>query len=168
MVSRSPGRAETPSMTPEPDDLSHRVGSRNRLRGRLSVMGQVTTLLTLTSTGVIAGVIAHDAQVKDLLARQSAEAQLVPVPPAEAPVTKAKPVRTVVITLPAATAPARRTPATSTRRKPAVASRALPPVRRSTPVRVVPRPAPRTAPRYVPKAVPKPAPQPVATKTSGS
>jgi hypothetical protein len=168
MVSRSPGAAETLPMTPEPDDLLHRVGSRNRLRGRLSVMGQVTTLLALTSTGVVAGVIAHDAQLKDLQARQSAEALQVPVVPATAPVLKRKPVRTVVVTVPAAKAPAQRTTSTNTRQAPSVASRALPPVRQSTPVRLVPRPAPKAAPRYVPKAAPKPAPKPVATKTSGS
>jgi hypothetical protein len=138
------------------EPVALRMRRRDALLGGVSVMGQVTALLAMTSTGIVAGVFAHDAQVKDLLAARAA------VPPVAAPasapvaapvVVRSKPLRTIVV--PAVprrtnTSLLRRTRRAAPIRSPRVAAAPAPVARRVSPV----QPAPKAA-----------AP---ATKTSGS
>jgi hypothetical protein len=132
--------------------LPQRRGARDRLLNRVSVMGQLTALLAMTSTGVTAGVLAHDAQVKDLQAAQ--DRQRAQPPAVAAPVRLVpKPVRTVLVRLPARKAKrtvSRTSSGTTTTRRSAAA-----PVVRRAPVRVT-------------QPAPKPAPKPAATTSSGS
>jgi hypothetical protein len=153
MVNPWAATADTPDMD-EPDAL-HRRRVRDRLVNRVTVMGQLSALVAMASTGVTAGVLAHDAQRKDQQAAQAAAA----VPPSPAPPAVArlvpKPIRTVLV------------------RVPAPARKALP--RKANTAPVVRRTVTQAAPRQVVRAAPKaaaPAPRrtakPAATTTSGS
>ena len=153
MVNPWPAAADTPDMD-SPDLLRRRL-RRDRLGNRVSVMGQLSALIAMASTGVTAGVLAHDAQVKDLQAAQAKAA--VAERPTPAPVVVRlvpRPVRTVLVRVPA---PARK----------ALSHKAS--VRRTT-VQAAPRRVVRAPPRVsAPRAVaPKPASKPAATTTSGS
>lgn len=154
MVNPWAAAADTADMA-QPD-VFHRRHLRDRLVNRVSVMGQLSALVAMASTGVTAGVLAHDAQVKDLQAAQAAQAVAQPPSPAPAVVRLVpKPIRTVLV------------------RVPAPARKALPRKAKSTPVvrRTVVRAAPRQVVRTAPKAA-APAPRrtakPAATTTSGS
>jgi hypothetical protein len=135
----------------DPDALVRRQ-RRDRLVSRVSVMGQVSALLAMASTGVTAGVLAHDAQVKDL---QAAQAKAVAPRPSLAPAVVRlvpRPIRTVLVRVPA---PARK----------ALPRKAKAPVVRRTAVQAAPRQVARTVPKAV---APKPAAKPAATTSSGS
>ena len=155
MVNPWPAGADTPGMD-SPDLLRRRL-LRDRLGNRVSVMGQLSALIAMASTGITAGALAHDAQVKDLQAAQARAA--LAERPSPAPVVVRlvpRPVRTVVVRLPASTRKA-------VSRKASVRRTAV----AAAPRRVV-RPvvsAPRAA---APKPAPKPASKPAATTTSGS
>jgi hypothetical protein len=138
------------------EPLELRMRRRDALLGRVSVMGQVTALLAMTSTGIVAGVFAHDAQGKDLLAARAAPSPVAThdsAPVAAPVVVRSKPLRTVLV--PAVptqrnTSSPRRPRRAAPMRSPRVTAVPAPIARRSAPV----RPAPKAA-----------AP---ATKTSGS
>ena len=154
-----------------PDALHRRIGARDGLLSKVSVMGQVTTLLAMASTGIVAGVLAHDAQMKDLLAAQARQlsAPTAAVPPATSPVV-AKPLRTVVVGAIPTTSKAaksraatgsgtiRRTTTTARRTAPTAAAR----------VRRVATTAPAPTRSQAAQPAPKPAAQPPATTSSGS
>jgi hypothetical protein len=140
-----------------PVALAHRRGARDRLVNKVSVMGQLTALLAMASTGITAGVLAHDAQVKDLQAAQARERAAKPAP-APAPRLVHKPIRTVVVKVQAPTTRS----ATS---RPATTGTTS--VRRTT-TQSEPAPVVRTAPARVSQPAPQPAQQPPATTTSGS
>jgi hypothetical protein len=150
MVNRGHPDADTRDMHNRPN-----VEHRNRLVGRVSAMGQLSALVAMASTGITAGVLAHDAKVKDLAAAQ-ARAQAAPTAaPTPALVRLVpRPVRTVLVRVPANAA--RRTATTTVRR---ASTRAAVTTRRSVPTRVT-QPAP--------KPVAKPATQPAATTSTGS
>ena len=153
MVNPWPARADTADM--DQPDVVRRRKMRDRLLNRVSVMGQASALIAMASTGVTAGVLAHDAQVQDLAAAQ-AKAAVPPPSPAPAPVRLVpKPIRTVLVRVPA---PVRKA-------LPRKANRA--PVVRRTVVRAAPRQVVRTVPKVAAPA-PKPASKPAATTTSGS
>jgi hypothetical protein len=138
-------------------DVLHRRKTRDRLVNRVSVLGQLSALVAMVSTGLTAGVLAQDAQRKDL---QAAQAEAAVQPPAPAPVVVRlvpKPIRTVLVRVPA---PARKA-------LPRKANRA--PVVRRTVIRAAPRQVVSTVPKAAPKApAPKPATKPAATTSSGS
>jgi hypothetical protein len=144
MVNGDRADADTACMQRRPD-----VEHRNRLVNRVSAVGQLSALVAMASTGVTAGVLAHDAKVKDLAAAQAARQ----VPPSPAPVQVRlvpRPVRTVLVRV--AASPAKRTQAKAVRRT-AVRSAVT---ARSAPIRTV-HPAP--------KPVSKPASKPATTST---
>jgi hypothetical protein len=144
MVNGGRADADTVCMQRRPD-----VEHRNRLVNRVSAVGQLSALVAMASTGVTAGVLAHDAKVKDLAAAQAARQ----VPPSPAPVQVRlvpRPVRTVLVRV--AASPAKRTQARAARRT-AVRSAVT---ARSAPIRTV-HPAP--------KPVSKPASKPATTST---
>ncbi|MGB8649316.1 MAG: hypothetical protein WCD35_01505 [Mycobacteriales bacterium] len=141
-----------------PAALPHRRNARDRLVNKVSVMGQLTALLAMTSTGITAGVLAHDAQVKDLQAAQARERAAKPAP-APAPRLVHKPIRTVVVKVPAPTVRRSASSRTSTRSTTSV---------RRTTTYSAPAPVVRKAPARVSQPAPQPAQQPPATTTSGS
>jgi hypothetical protein len=146
MVNRGRVDVDTRCMNRRPN-----VEHRNRLINRVSAMGQLSALVAMASTGVTAGVLAHDAKVKDLAAAQAA--RQVPPSPSPAPVQVRlvpRPVRTVLVRV--AASPAKRTQAKAARRT-AVRSAVT---ARSAPIRTV-HPAP--------KPVSKPASKPATTST---
>ena len=152
MVNPWAAAADTAGM--DQPDVLHRRRMRDRLVNRVSVMGQLSALVAMASTGVTAGVLAHDAKLKDLQAAQAAAA----VPPSPAPAVVRlvpKPIRTVLVRVPA---PARKA-------LPRKANRA--PVVRRTVAKAAPRQVVRTTPK-APAPAPKRTAKPAATTTSGS
>lgn len=132
------------------------VEHRNRLINRVSAVGQLSALVAMASTGVTAGVLAHDAKLKDLAAAQ-ARALAAPSPaPVQIRVVP-RPVHTVLVRVAAPAAKKRsQTPVTAVRRTP------------SRPAPTVVRAAPKRVSHPAPKPVAKPASQPAATTSSGS
>lgn len=148
MVNTDGADADTPRMRQRPD-----VEHRNRLVNRVSAVGQLSALVAMASTGVTAGVLAHDAKLKDLAVAQARQQRA----PSPAPVQVRlvpRPIRTVLVRV-AAPKPKR----ASTTRAAATAPRATTPVVRAAAPRAV-QPAPRP--------VAKPASQPAATTSTGS
>ena len=131
---------------------SEQAARRNRVVNRVSVMGQVSALVALASTGVTAGVLAHDAQVKDLAVAQARTAAA--LPPAAPVRLVPRPIRTVLVRLPAPVRRAAETTKTTVVRRRTVAQRH------------VVRPAP--APAQVSRPVPRKATKPAATTSTGS
>jgi hypothetical protein len=125
------------------------VKRRAALNRRVTAVTQLGTVAALTSTGVVVGVLAHQAQVADALKAQATEAQQ-PVVVVAKPVTR--PVRTVVVHRRSTARPVPAAQVTSTR------TRAVPRTSRTTTTVTQVRSAP--APRAT-KA-------PAATKTTGS
>lgn len=157
--------------TDSSDALPRRIGARDGLLSKVSVMGQVTTLLAMASTGIVAGALAHDAQMKDLLAAQARQlaAPTGAVPPA-APLVP-KPVRTLVIGAPPTTAPGRATASKAVSRSGTTrrtAPRTTTARRYAAPARKVATTAPVPTRTRAPQPAPKAATQPPATTSSGS
>jgi len=152
MVIAGAAAADTPGM--DQPDLPLRRHLRDRVVNRVSVMGQLSALVAMASTGVTAGVLAHDAQLKDRQAAQAEAAVRERPSPAPAVVRLVpRPVRTVLVRVPA---PARK----------ALSHRAI---RTSVVRRTMAQPAPRRVVRTTPRApAPKPASKPAATTSSGS
>jgi hypothetical protein len=154
MVNRDPFGADTRCMRRRPS-----AEHRDRLVNRISAMGQVSALVAMASTGVTAGVLAHDAKAKDLAAAQARQ-QAAPAP-APAPVQVRlvpRPVRTVLVRV---AAPAARR--TATRTTPVRRTAAAPRV-----VRVAPKRVSQPAPKPVARPASQPASQPAATTSTGS
>lgn len=139
---------------PDPRAVQAAVTRRSVLSFGVSAVTQVSTAVALTSTGVVVGVLGHQAQVADAQAAQHQQAQpevvVVPKP-------VARPVRVVVVRRPArvvevpASQP-RRTRATSKSGGSSGTSARRPSKQASVP----------------PPAAPRPTSSPAATKTSGS
>lgn len=147
MVNAGRAHADTPCMPLRPN-----VEHRNRLVNRVSAVGQLSALVAMASTGVTAGVLAHDAKVKDLAAAQAARQAAAAPTPVQVRLVP-RPVRTVLVRV--APSPAKRTQAKAVRR---TAVRSAGTVR-SAPTRIS-HPAP--------KPVSKPVSQPAATTSTGS
>jgi hypothetical protein len=147
MVNRGRVDVDTRCMNRRPN-----VEHRNRLINRLSAMGQLSALVAMASTGVTAGVLAHDAKVKDLAAAQAARQPAAAPAPVQVRLIP-RPVRTLLVRV--APSPAKRAQSPSVRRT-------------TTRSAVTVRSAPTRTVHAAPKPVSKPASKPAATTSTGS
>lgn len=133
------------TVAPTPAPVHAAVKRRTSLTRRVSAVTQLSTAAALTSTGVVVGVLGHQAQAADALKAEAAQ-----TPPKVVVVAKpvARPVRTVVVRRPSAARPVPAAQLTSTRTTRTTRTTTAAPSR--------PAPAPRATQA------------PAATKTTGS
>lgn len=149
MVRRQPAAADSSGVRLPPAARVAAVTRRTSLTRRVSAVTRLTTVVALTSTGGIVGAFAREAQEADAAAALARSA-----PPREVVVASpvARPVRTVVVRLPAVVRRVAQAPA----------PRSSPAARKARPARVT---SSNQGPR---PPAPRATQSPPATKTSGS
>lgn len=144
--------ADIPGVSLPPTDPHAAVRRRAALARSVGAVTQLTTVVALTSTGGIVGVLAHEARQADALSHEPAASPRVVV---ASPV--ARPVRTVVVRRPAVVRPVPQAQAPKPR-----ARQAQPAVRKPRQARTSSGTQTRPAP------APRATQAPPATKSSGS